>query len=131
MKSAWLLQEMCSELGIVDRTVFADNGLLTVGGVELCVMEVEDNGSDAVVVQTHYGDIPPGDLKDLMCFLLVESFLNTLLTGRYYSINPESGTVVAVRKIPLGYGVNGTMVVDIIQQEARAATSIWQAFAQH
>lgn len=106
-----LVKQLCTTVGIPDAQAVIDRGVVEIEGYEVLITHY-DNDAAAMYMNMHFGIVTAG--RTLRVFrLLLESNLTIYAQDQaQVGLNPDTGGVLLIVRIPMSDEVDGTWLAD-------------------
>lgn len=102
------------------------HGLLCIDDVAMRIEPSRLAQRECLLLHVDFGKLPDEQIDSLMYFLLSLNFSSCRAPNlRFFSTNPETGQIIAARRIPLDDESNGAAVSELLHEEA-AIVSEWR-----
>lgn len=120
-----VMREICQSAEIPDWRELMEHGLLIIDDVEMQLRPEVMVNDECILLRVDFSVVPSKGVQDFLRLLLELNFMADAPESRIFSTNPESDQVVAMRRILLKDGIDGKTVIEMLREEAQAA-STWQ-----
>ena len=106
-----LVKQLCTTVGIPDAQAVIDRGVVEIEGYEVLITHY-DNDAAAMYMNMHFGIVTAG--RTLRVFrLLLEANLSIYAQDQaQMGLNPDTGGVLLIVRIPMSDEVDGTWLAD-------------------